>query len=61
VATHIAGHQVLSTRLFGGRTRLRVFADTRPDVSFEPVLPDLEDVYFAAIKGFSRPAAIGRA
>src|SRR5271168_4359132 len=36
VATHVAGHQVLSTRLFGGRTRLRVFADARPDASFEP-------------------------
>jgi len=61
VATHLAGHRVLSTRLFGGRTRLRVFADARPDTSFEPVAPDLEDVYFAAIKGFSRPAAMGRA
>jgi ABC-2 type transport system ATP-binding protein len=61
VARHAAGHQVLSTRLFGGRTRLRVFADGRPDASFEPVPPDLEDVYFAAIKGFSRPSAVAGA
>jgi ABC-2 type transport system ATP-binding protein len=61
VGKHAAGHRVLSTRLFGGRTRLRVFADTRPDASFEPVPPDLEDVYFAAIKGFSRPAAVASA
>jgi ABC-2 type transport system ATP-binding protein len=61
VAKHAAGHQVLSTRLFAGRTRLRAYADARPDPSFEPVTPDLEDVYFAAIKGFSRPQVIGRA
>src|SRR5580704_19313359 len=61
VAAQSAGHQVLSTRLFGGRTRLRDFADARPDASFEPTPPDLEDVYFAAIKGFSRPSAVGRA
>jgi ABC-2 type transport system ATP-binding protein len=46
-------HQVLSTRLFGGRTRVRVFAEDRPDATFEPVPADLEDVYFAAIKGFT--------
>jgi ABC-2 type transport system ATP-binding protein len=55
VVRHLAAHRVLSTRLFGGRTRVRVFADERPDGSFEPAAPDLEDVYFAAIKAFSRP------
>jgi ABC-type multidrug transport system ATPase subunit len=53
VAKELEGHQVISTRLFGGRTRVRVFADGRPDGSFEPVPADLEDVYFAAIKGFT--------
>jgi ABC-type multidrug transport system ATPase subunit len=53
VAKELEGHQVISTRLFGGRTRVRVFADGRPDASFEPVAADLEDVYFAAIKGFT--------
>jgi ABC-2 type transport system ATP-binding protein len=49
-----ARHGVLSTRLFGGRTRVRVHADARPDATFEPVEADLEDVYFAAIKGLGR-------
>jgi ABC-2 type transport system ATP-binding protein len=61
VGKHAADQRVLSTRLFAGRTRLRVFAEARPDPSFEPVPPDLEDVYFAAIKGFSRPPATGQA
>jgi ABC-type multidrug transport system ATPase subunit len=54
VAGETAKHQVISTRLFAGRTRVRVFADARPDASFEPVPADLEDVYFAAIKGFAK-------
>jgi ABC-2 type transport system ATP-binding protein len=53
LANILGEHKVLSTRLFAGRTRLRVFADTRPE-SFEPVTADLEDVYFAAIKGFAK-------
>ena len=54
VAKHLASHQVISTRLFAGRTRIRVFADARPDPTFEPTPADLEDVYFAAIKGFAK-------
>ncbi len=50
----LEGHRVLSTRLFAGRTRVRVFADARPEGAFEPVPADLEDVYFAAIKGFTK-------
>ncbi len=57
VAGELATYDVLSTRLFAGKTRLRIFADARPDAAFEPVPPDLEDVYFAAIKGFSRVGA----
>ncbi|HSU15904.1 ABC transporter ATP-binding protein [Longimicrobium sp.] len=40
---------VLSAQLHAGRTRLRVLADDAPDASFEPVAPDLEDVYFHAL------------
>ena len=54
VAKELGAHQVISTRLFGGRTRVRVFADARPDASFEPAVADLEDVYFAATKGFAK-------
>ncbi len=57
VASELASHKVLSTRLYGGKTRLRVYAEDRPGDAFEPVAADLEDVYFAAIKGFARVGA----
>jgi ABC-2 type transport system ATP-binding protein len=41
---------ILSTRLAGGRTLLHVLADTAPEPGFEPVLPDLEDVYFGRLR-----------
>jgi ABC-type multidrug transport system ATPase subunit len=46
---------VLSTRLHSGRTRVQVLADAAPEPGFEPAPPDLEDVYFSALRG--RPAA----
>jgi ABC-type multidrug transport system ATPase subunit len=48
----VGKHQVLSTRLVGGRTRLRVHA-ADPIEGFERTAADLEDVYFATIKGFA--------
>ncbi|HET7462040.1 MAG TPA: ABC transporter ATP-binding protein [Longimicrobium sp.] len=44
---------VISTTLVGGRTVIHVFADAPPDPTFEPVEPDLKDVYFTVIKGIS--------
>ncbi|MBV9772399.1 MAG: ABC transporter ATP-binding protein [Gemmatimonadetes bacterium] len=44
-----ASHTVLSTQLLEGRTRVHVLADDRPGAEFEPVAPDLEDVYFATL------------
>ncbi|HEU4559234.1 MAG TPA: ABC transporter ATP-binding protein, partial [Longimicrobium sp.] len=41
---------VISTTLVGGRTVIHVFADAPPDPTFEPVEPDLKDVYFTVIK-----------
>ena len=41
---------ILSTRLAGGRTLLHVLADERPEPGFEPVAPDLEDVYFGRLR-----------
>jgi ABC-type multidrug transport system ATPase subunit len=40
---------VLSTQLRAGRTQLEVLADAPPGAGFEPVEPDLEDVYFSAL------------
>jgi len=39
-------HKVLSTRLFGGKTYIRIYSAQDPDGEFVPVRPDLEDVYF---------------
>jgi ABC-type multidrug transport system ATPase subunit len=52
-------HQVISTRLFAGRTVVHVVSVQQPDSSFEPVTPDLSDLYFATIKGALTPQAAG--
>jgi ABC-2 type transport system ATP-binding protein len=52
VADYRASHAVISTHLFAGRTRLHVLSDDAPEAGFEPVAPDLEDVYFSVL--FSR-------
>jgi len=44
-------HAVISTKLLAGRTVVRVHADARPAPDFDPVEPDLEDVYFSAMAG----------
>ena len=49
--------RVISMRLFAGRTMLHVLQDDLPEQGFEPVVPDLEDLYFATIRGFTQGAA----
>ncbi|KFE70456.1 ABC transporter ATP-binding protein [Hyalangium minutum] len=53
VATYRASLPVLSTQRHAGRTRIQVLADSVPEPGFEPVPPDLEDVYFSALAGGS--------
>jgi ABC-2 type transport system ATP-binding protein len=48
---------VLSTKLLGGRTVVRVLADDAPEAGYELVEPGLEDVYFAAMRGTHAPAS----
>jgi ABC-2 type transport system ATP-binding protein len=63
-AGYRASCNVISTRLFGGQTQIRVIADERPEAGFEPdfesdfesTLPDLEDVYFSVLSSLSRAA-----
>jgi ABC-2 type transport system ATP-binding protein len=57
VADYQQRFRVISMRLFGGRNVLHVLQDVRPEEGFEPVVPDLEDLYFATIKGFTAGAA----
>jgi ABC-type multidrug transport system ATPase subunit len=42
-------YRLLCTKLQAGRTLVHVLADERPGPEFEPVEPDLEDVYFCAM------------
>jgi ABC-2 type transport system ATP-binding protein len=44
-------HAVISTKIYAGRTVAHVYCDTAPGPTFEPVRPDLEDVYFSAVAG----------
>ncbi|HEV2146398.1 MAG TPA: ABC transporter ATP-binding protein [Longimicrobiaceae bacterium] len=44
-------HAVISTKLLAGRTVVHVYGDTPPGAGFEPVEPDLEDVYFSTMAG----------
>jgi ABC-type multidrug transport system ATPase subunit len=44
-----AEHRVISTRLYQGRPLVHVHAESAP-AGFEPVDPDLEDVYFATLR-----------
>ncbi|MBA3639406.1 MAG: ABC transporter ATP-binding protein [Acidobacteriota bacterium] len=43
-------HAVISTKLLAGRTVVNVHADSLPGAGFEPVEPDLEDVYFVHLR-----------
>ncbi|MGA3212441.1 MAG: ABC transporter ATP-binding protein [Terriglobales bacterium] len=43
---------IISMRLFAGQTMVHVLSDEQPEAGFEIVSPDLEDLYFATIKGF---------
>jgi len=45
-------YQMISMRLFAGQTLVHVLSPQPPEAGFEPAEPDLEDFYFATIKGF---------
>jgi ABC-2 type transport system ATP-binding protein len=58
VANYRERFQLISMRLFAGRTLVHVLSDLQPETGFEQTAPDLEDLYFATIKGLvHRPAA----
>ncbi len=48
--------KVISMRRFSGQTLVHVYSNQEPGPDFEMVTPDLEDVYFATIKGVMNPA-----
>ncbi|GAO41922.1 ABC transporter ATP-binding protein [Flavihumibacter petaseus] len=52
-------YQVISTKLLGGRTVVHVYSETDPGGGFEPVQPDLKDVYFSVMAGHYQPVTSG--
>ncbi|MBX3478281.1 MAG: ABC transporter ATP-binding protein [Brevundimonas sp.] len=54
-AEYEARYQVLTTRLFAGRTVIHVLADQRPD-GFEPAPGGLEDLYFSTLAASKQAA-----
>jgi ABC-type multidrug transport system ATPase subunit len=54
---HRSRFEVISTRLFAGRTVIHVLSDRRPGEGFEPVSGGLEDVYFSTLSASRRVAA----
>jgi ABC-2 type transport system ATP-binding protein len=47
---------VISTKLMAGRTIAHVYAESSPGAGFEPVEPDMKDVYFSVMTGrYGRP------
>ncbi|MBW3129621.1 ABC transporter ATP-binding protein [Hymenobacter profundi] len=50
--------QVISTRLFAGRTIVHVVSDAQPGSDYEGITPTLEDVYFARIAQAERKVAL---
>lgn len=54
---HRARYEVISTRLFAGRTVIHVLADSLPGEGFEPTSSGLEDVYFSTLSASRRVAA----
>jgi ABC-2 type transport system ATP-binding protein len=54
---HRHKHEVISTRLFAGRTVIHVLSDTSPGAGFTPVQGGLEDVYFSSLSASRRVAA----
>ena len=56
LVAHRNTHNVISTRLFAGRTVIHVLADAQPDPGFAPIDGSLEDVYFSTLSASSRAA-----
>ncbi|MEP6983674.1 MAG: ABC transporter ATP-binding protein [Sphingomicrobium sp.] len=53
--TYQASHEIISTRLYAGRSVIHVLSDQRPD-GFDPVEGGLEDVYFSTLSTLRRAA-----
>ena len=50
---------VISTKLLAGRNVVHVYAAAAPGVEFEPVEPDMKDVYFSVMTGHHGRRTVG--
>jgi ABC-type multidrug transport system ATPase subunit len=57
VEAHSERHNVVSSRLFAGRSILHVLSDSDPGDGFAAHDPDLEDVYFATLQSANEDVA----
>lgn len=46
---HKKAFRVISTKLIAGETQIRVLADSKPEAGFQPIQPNLEDLYFVTV------------
>jgi len=53
-------YTVILTRLISGMIQIHVLSETKPENGFQPVEPDIEDVYFSTIKDGNSTAEQGR-
>ena len=53
--TYQASHEIISTRLYTGRSVIHVLSESRPE-GFDPVEGGLEDVYFSTLSTLRRTA-----
>lgn len=51
-------HNVISSRMYAGKSIINVYSDSSPDASFESVKPSIEDVYFVNITMHKEPVTI---
>jgi ABC-type multidrug transport system ATPase subunit len=58
LAAFSAAHEVIATRLVGGRTIVHILSDTDPGHGFTAVAGGLEDVYFATLSKMRRTASL---
>jgi ABC-type multidrug transport system ATPase subunit len=56
VAAYREKYEIISTRLFAGRTVLHILCDSDPGIGFTPVEGDLGDVYFSTLAQSRRAA-----
>ncbi|MDT9598606.1 ABC transporter ATP-binding protein [Sphingosinicella rhizophila] len=56
LATYQKSHEIISTRLFAGRTVIHVLANEKPASDFDVTEGGLEDVYFSTLSAMRRTA-----